>query len=430
MSRLGNRMESQGTDRVFPQTEAKFQTQDLMKDAIEGEQTPGVIRSVFNKCLFPTLFLLVVAGFQLWGVWKEPSWQGEPWVESELRLGWVAGALWWLMQLISAVEAKLTAWAHSTATPWDDVLWLVLVRASRIILPLLATVVALRIMEISSTVRPYIDRGITLLIIAVVGLGFCQFVLIAEKTLLTRYEGDKPEDFVARRIRSQVRMMRRIILVLIGIFTVASMLMVFDSVRHFGTSILASAGIVGIVVGFAAQRSLSALFARIPTAFTQPIRGDDVVVVENEWGRIEEIYLTYVVVRLWDLRRLIVPINYFIERPFQNWTRVSNEIVGAVAIHVDYSAPIDAMRTELRAILDRSKLWDGRTQVLQVKEAHERTVEIRILVSAANSAQAFDLRCEVREQMIGFLQRHYPQSLPKLHVEHISTSESAVSSAF
>jgi small-conductance mechanosensitive channel len=195
------------------------------------------------------------------------------------------------------------------------------------------------------------------------------------------------------------------------------MLMVFDSVRQFGASILASAGIAGIVVGFAAQKSIATLLAGFQIALTQPIRVDDVVIVENEWGRIEDITLTYVVVRIWDLRRLVVPITYFIEQPFQNWTRSSADILGTVFLHVDYSMPLDALRAELTRILTASPYWDGKVNVLQVTEAREQTLQIRALASAADASLAWDLRCEIRERLVSFVQRNYPESLPRLRFD-------------
>jgi small-conductance mechanosensitive channel len=195
------------------------------------------------------------------------------------------------------------------------------------------------------------------------------------------------------------------------------MLMVFESVRQFGTSILASAGIAGIIIGFAAQRSISTLLAGFQIALTQPIRIDDVVIVENEWGRVEDISLTYVTVRIWDLRRLILPISYFIERPFQNWTRTSADILGTVFLHVDYTVPLQPLRDELDRILAASPLWDGKVKVLQVTDAKPQTLELRALASAADASAAWDLRCEIREKLIAFLQTHYPASLPRVRAE-------------
>ena len=185
--------------------------------------------------------------------------------------------------------------------------------------------------------------------------------------VLRQHRLDVSDNLQARSIYTQVVVLKKVALTIIGIFTLASMLMVFDSVRQFGASILASAGIAGIVIGFAAQRSIATLLAGFQIALTQPIRVDDVVIVENEWGRIEDITLTYVVVRIWDLRRLVVPITYFIEQPFQNWTRSSSDILGTVFLYVDYSVPLDALRAELTRLLKASRYWDGKVNVLQVR---------------------------------------------------------------
>ena len=169
----------------------------------------------------------------------------------------------------------------------------------------------------------------------------------------------------------------------------------------------------GIVIGIAAQKSLATLLAGIQIAFTQPIRLDDVVVVETEWGRIEEITLTYVVVALWDKRRLVLPITYFLEKPFQNWTRSTSDLLGSVFLYLDYTAPIPALRAELDRLLNQSARWDKKVKALQVTDAKDHTIEVRILASAADSGAAFDLRCEIREGLIDFLQRHHPDALPK-----------------
>jgi small-conductance mechanosensitive channel len=193
--------------------------------------------------------------------------------------------------------------------------------------------------------------------------------------------------------------------------------MLFEQVRGLGTSVLASAGVLGIVIGFAAQRTIANLFAGFQLALTQPIRIDDVVIVEGEWGRIEEITLTYVVVRIWDLRRLILPLSYFIERPFQNWTRREADILGTVFLYADYTIPVDALREELKRIAAQSPNWDGKVCGLQVTDATEQTIELRSLVSACDASKAWDLRCEVREKLIAFVQKNYPASLPKVRAE-------------
>jgi len=194
-------------------------------------------------------------------------------------------------------------------------------------------------------------------------------------------------------------------------------LMTFDTVRQVGLSILASAGIAGVIIGFAAQKSLSTLIAGIQIAITQPIRIDDVVVVEKEWGRIEEISLTYVVVQLWDQRRMIVPISWFIDRPFENWTRTSSELLGTVFIYTDYAIPLDQIRRELERIVAASPYWDGRVVKMHVTNTTDKSVEIRALMSAADSSDLWEIRCVVREQLIEFIRKNYPGDLPKVRME-------------
>jgi small-conductance mechanosensitive channel len=204
---------------------------------------------------------------------------------------------------------------------------------------------------------------------------------------------------------------------LIVVVTLSAVLMAFEPVRQYGVSLFASAGVAGLVAGLAARPVLSNLIAGIQIATTQPIRIDDQVIVENESGRIEEITSTYVVIRLWDLRRLIVPLSYFIEKPFQNWTRDSTNLIGAVVLYVDFTAPVEAIRTKLGEIVKASPLWDGQVVKLQVTDAKEGSMELRALVSARSSADAFELRCEVREQLIAFLQQEHPNALPHQRAE-------------
>ncbi len=199
--------------------------------------------------------------------------------------------------------------------------------------------------------------------------------------------------------------------------TVAFVLMTFERVRQLGAGLLASAGVAGIVLGFAAQKSLATILAGIQIALTQPIRVEDVVIVEGEWGTIEEITLTYVVVRIWDMRRLIVPIHYFIEKPFQNWTRVSADILGTVNLYLDYSVPVEALREEFKRILDASDYWDGETWGVQVTDSTDKTMTVRPLMSAKNSGDAWNLRCEVREKLIAFVRENYPDALPRIRAE-------------
>ncbi|PRZ00106.1 mechanosensitive ion channel family protein [Marinilabilia salmonicolor] len=234
--------------------------------------------------------------------------------------------------------------------------------------------------------------------------------------VLAGYDMENENNLKARKMHTQMRVFERIMIFLIVFISLAVALLSFEKIREIGLSLLASAGIAGLILGFAAQKSLSLLLAGFQIAITQPIRLEDAVIVEGEWGWIEEITLTYVVIRIWDKRRLVVPINYFIEKPFQNWTRHSAEIMGTVFIYVDYGFPVEAMREEMKRILPEIPEWDGNVNVLQVTNCTEKTMELRALVSASNSPRAWDLRVRLREELIAFLQREYPQYLPKARI--------------
>jgi small-conductance mechanosensitive channel len=234
---------------------------------------------------------------------------------------------------------------------------------------------------------------------------------------------DVEDNLLARKHVTQVRILERAGAVLIMVLTLAAALMTFDSVRQYGVTLLASAGAAGIIAGLALQPLLTNLIAGIQIALTQPIRIDDAVVVEGEWGWIEEIKSAYVVVRLWDKRRLILPLAYFIQTPFQNWTRESAELIGTAMLYVDYAAPVAAMRAKLEEIARGSPLWDGKVVNLAVTDLSERTMHVRCLVGARNSGEAFDLRCEVREKMVAWLVEEHPQALPRERRTQEGTSE-------
>ena len=225
------------------------------------------------------------------------------------------------------------------------------------------------------------------------------------------------DNLEARRIHTQARVLSRTASGVILITGLAFILMTFPRARQLGASILASAGVAGLIVGIAARSVFSNLLAGLQIAMAQPLRIDDVLIVEGEWGRVEEITSTYVVMKLWDERRLIVPLQWFIEHPFQNWTRRSAELLGTVILWVDYTLPIESVRAEAKRLCEASPDWDKRVCVVQVTETSERCMQVRVLVSAASSGQAFDLRCAVREGLIGFIQREHPLALPKLRTE-------------
>ena len=234
--------------------------------------------------------------------------------------------------------------------------------------------------------------------------------------ILRKYDVSTSDNLKARKVYTQFMILENIIIFLIVILSVGIALMSFESIRSIGVSLLTSAGIAGIIIGLAAQKAIATLLAGIQIALTQPIRIEDVVIVDGEWGWIEEITLTYVVVRIWDKRRLVVPTTYFIENTFQNWTRNTSEILGTVFIYTDYEVPFDKLREELTRLLESSPLWDKKTNVLQVTNATDRSVEIRALMSAKDSPTAWDLRVYVREHLIVYIKENYPESLPKSRV--------------
>ncbi|MDF3350905.1 mechanosensitive ion channel family protein [Sulfitobacter sp. KE34] len=229
-----------------------------------------------------------------------------------------------------------------------------------------------------------------------------------------RHRLDVEDNLSARKFVTQARVLRRTVTIILGIFTAAGVLLTFESVQKYGAGLFASAGAAGLVVGLAARPVLTNLIAGLQIAITQPIRLEDVVIVEDEWGWVEEIFATYVVVRLWDWRRMVVPLSYFIEKPFQNWTRESASIIGTVFWYLDYTVPIGEMRAKLEELAKASPLWDGQVVNLQVSETEKDSIAVRGLVSARTSPQAWDLRCEIREKMIDWLQKEHPQALPRL----------------
>jgi small-conductance mechanosensitive channel len=228
---------------------------------------------------------------------------------------------------------------------------------------------------------------------------------------------DGADNLAARRIQTQTRVLTRIATGVVLVAGLAFILMTFPRARQLGASLLASAGVAGLIVGIAARSVFSNLLAGLQIALAQPIRIDDVLIVEGEWGRVEEITATYVVLKIWDERRLIVPLGWFIEHPFQNWTRRSADILGTVFLWVDYTLPVEAIRKEAQRLCEASPHWDRRVCVVQVTEATERAMQLRILVSSSASGPNFDLRCALREALIDFIQREFPQALPRVRTE-------------
>jgi small-conductance mechanosensitive channel len=264
---------------------------------------------------------------------------------------------------------------------------------------------------------PGFARLLVSLILIAFGFLLVRLVRVWELRLLTKYQMEVADNLRARRFHTQFRILRQVLTLAIVVIVASAVLLQFEGFRQFGGAMLASAGIAGIVLGFAAQRTLGNLIAGFQIALTQPIRLDDVVIVEGEWGKIEEITLTYVVVAIWDQRRLILPISYFIDNPFQNWTRTRADILGTVFLHVDYTVPLEPLREKLKELVTGHADWDGRVAEVIMLESHAQTLELRALVSAVDSGAAWRLRVHVREGLVTFLQQRYPDALPRFRVD-------------
>jgi small-conductance mechanosensitive channel len=272
-----------------------------------------------------------------------------------------------------------------------------------------------------------IQRGLAIAFIVLCGWIVMTAIDIGSALYMRRFRTDAADNLQARKLLTQTRILRRSVNVVVLIVTVACVLMAIPGVKQVGVSLLAAGGAAGIIVGLALQPVLSNMLVGLQLAVTQPIRIDDAVVVQGEFGHVEEIKSTYVVIRLWDLRRMVVPLKYFLDQPFQNWTRESAEVIGTVMLYLDYSVPVAEVRARFEAFVKASPLWDGKTCAVQVTDARERSVEVRGLLSARNAGQLFDLRCEVREKMITWLQAEYPQVLPRERMELLAVAPVEVS---
>ncbi|MFA6265355.1 MAG: mechanosensitive ion channel family protein [Pseudolabrys sp.] len=297
---------------------------------------------------------------------------------------------------------------------------------TRLGLIILALSISVPVAPFDSVTADWIARLLLIAVIAMIGWMAMTALKIGADLYLLQYRIDTDDNLLARKHYTQVRVLLRTVDVLVLIITASAALMTFEPVRQYGVSLFASAGVAGLVAGFAARPVLSNLFAGVQLAVTQPIRIDDAVIVENEWGWVEEITSTYVVLRLWDWRRMIVPLTYFIEKPFQNWTRENSALIGTSMIYVDYRAPVAAIRARLEQIAKASPLWDGKVVNLQVTDCRNDTIELRCLVSASSAPKTFDLRCEVREKLVDFLQREHPEALPRQRADLVLAPDGAL----
>jgi small-conductance mechanosensitive channel len=335
------------------------------------------------------------------------------WVAGAVAISYASGViLSWVVQRIGRRSAIMRDVAQLTRRPLRATLMLIAASAG-----------LRRTSDDQAGWRPWLDHALVILLIAAVTWGVATLILVAERQVISRFAGGDAgltdADRHRRKIRTQVTTLRRIVIAVIVLLGAAAALMTFPSFSDIGKTLFASAGVLSVVAGLAAQTSLGSVFAGIQIAFSDAIRVGDVVVLEDEWGRIEEITLTYVVVHLWDERRLVLPCTYFTTTPFQNWTRNATELLGTAELNVDFTAPFGEMRAELDRLLHADALWDGRVGVLQVTDAVD-CVRVRMLVSASNAPDLFDLRCNVREGIVEWLQRTHPGALPRTRIEHQS----------
>lgn len=324
-----------------------------------------------------------------------------------LMITLVAAILFYL-----ALFFMLSRLARITTTPLAALLVQRLRSPARLLFPLLSLLLVIPLLEIPTGGRAVVQHLLTLCIIAGITWTIINATCAIRDHILSHYGIEMKDDLKARTVKSHLTVAFKVVQVVVLVVALSGMLMTFAKIRTIGMSMLASAGIIGITLGFAAQRSIATLFAGLQIAITQPIRVKDVVLVEGEYGTIEEISLTYVVVKVWDLRRLIVPVTYFLEKPFQNWTRDAANLVGTVFLYADYTLPVEQVRQKLHEILLDSDAWDHKEWGLQVTNTSDRALELRALMSAVDSPTVWDLRCEVREKLLAFMQETYPECLP------------------
>lgn len=357
---------------------------------------------------------LVAAGLEIW------QWLG---------LLVVVVVSYALARLISYVVIRAASRiVRRTKVRWDDSLLDALRPPSRFFFALVTFHPLVGALALPEDAALVISRCVgTVLIVAVAWTAVRLVVVVANYIELRAREAAQAgaeAELNTRGLKTQVHVLRRVVNVSIGIVALSLMLMQFEIVRSVGVSLLASAGLAGVVLGFAAQRTFGSLIAGIQLSATQPIRIGDVVIVEKEWGTIEEITLTYVVVKIWDERRLVVPVTRFLEQPFENWTKASSKLHGSVVLYADWTLPVDELRKEVDRVTVGHRLWDGRTKSVQVTQAKEQTIEVRVLVSAADADKLWDLRVDLRERLVTWLQTHERgRFLPRLRLDDAPTRD-------
>src|SRR6202035_844999 len=330
------------------------------------------------------------------------------------HLGYFATGGSFCLRLVRLVQQWLNDFVHRPSGRWYYSAFPVLGQALYYNLVIFACSTAIYILELPAPIQDALFK-----VVSIAGIVANTFLLIrtilgVEAMMTSRSEMLHYDAYKKRRVETRVQMIRLLLVFIILLLAIATILMNFKGVRQIGTGLLASAGVAGVIAGLAAQKSLSTIIAGLQIAITQPMRIEDVVIVEGEWGTIEEITLTYVVIRVWDQRRLIVPINYFLEKPFQNWTRSSSDLMGAVFLYVDFLIPVEEVREKTKRIVEASKLWDKRVFAFQGTDFRSASAQSRILASAETSPQLFDLRCEIREKILSLLQDRHPSAFPQV----------------
>lgn len=318
---------------------------------------------------------------------------------------------WVTFNLLGVGKNRLLAWSIQANHPTLGVILPYIEKSLDTVLILIMVNLLIPLLNFSGQTRIIVDRISQILLISMIGFFFYQLVNIGEKLISSRYIAHNTNVFAARKINTQLIILKRFIIALIVVITIAYILMLFDSVNSLGKGLLTTAGIISAIGAFASQQSLSRIFAGLQLAFAQPIRIGDTVIVENETGVIEEITLFYIVVKLWDLRRLILPSDYFSNKGMQNLTRQSSQLLGTIFLYTDYTLPVDEVRQKFLELLNKSQLWDRKVGALHVTNVNDKSMELRGLMSADNASNLFELRCSMREQMMKFIVQEYPWCL-------------------
>ena len=335
-------------------------------------------------------------------------------------------AAWVAHRLLFGLLARV---ARRTKSVVDDALARRARAPTRWILFLLATFLVLPGLRLSDAADDMAQRVLVVALTGAIGWLALRLTRVIGDVVETKYDPTRLDSLAARQAVTRVRILTRVLTAIIVTVTACLMLMAIPSIRQIGVTLFASAGIAGLVVGMAAGLAIGNLLAGIQLALTQPIRIEDAVTVEGQFGRIEEIRPTYVVVRVWDLRRLVVPISYFIEKPFENWTRGETDALGAVTVYVDYAVSIAALREEALRVLKSSDLWDGKVGSVQVTDCRETSVEVRVLMSASSSDRLWDLRCFVRERLVAYLNSPRCENLPRQRLQTLPAGDAAPTTA-